>query len=377
MRFDKRIVTGVAAGAAALGLVSAGAGRLTAQDSGGFQVILSGLDNPRGLAFAGNGALYVAEAGRGGDGPCLPGEGGPDVCLGRTGAVTRLYRGVARRVITGLPSLAAPDGSGATGPHDVSIHGNGNPQVVIGLGDNPDVRMAFPDDNPIRRLGFLAELRSGGNRLSYTHDVSRHELKNPDRDVVDSNPYSVLADDSAQIIADAGGNSLLRAAKNGTIKTLTVFPPQLVDAPPFLGLPPGTQIPAASVPTCVAIGPDSAYYVGELTGFPFPVGGARVWRVPQNGRSPQVYRSGFTNVLDIAFARDGSLYVLEHAANGLLSGDPASRIIRVSADGSQRTTIADTGLTNATAMAIGRDGALYVSNNGTSAGTGQVVRIAP
>ncbi len=32
-------------------------------------VVMSGLDNPRGLAFGPNGDLYVAEAGRGGPGP--------------------------------------------------------------------------------------------------------------------------------------------------------------------------------------------------------------------------------------------------------------------------------------------------------------------
>jgi hypothetical protein len=34
-----------------------------------------------------------------------------------------------------------------------------------------------------------------------------------------------------------------------------------------------------AVPTSVAVAPDGAYYVGQLTGFPFPVGGARVFRV--------------------------------------------------------------------------------------------------
>ena len=58
----------------------------------------------------------------------------------------------------------------------------------------------------------------------------------------------------------------------------------MVDAPPFLGLPPGAQMPMQSVPTSIVKGPDGAYYVGELTGFPFQVGAARVWRLDdQNG----------------------------------------------------------------------------------------------
>lgn len=34
-------------------------------------VVMSGLDNPRGLAFGPEGALYVVEAGRGGNGPSV------------------------------------------------------------------------------------------------------------------------------------------------------------------------------------------------------------------------------------------------------------------------------------------------------------------
>jgi hypothetical protein len=46
--------------------------------------VMSGLANPRGLAFGPEGALYAAEAGRGdigeGDGPCAPAF---NVCYGR------------------------------------------------------------------------------------------------------------------------------------------------------------------------------------------------------------------------------------------------------------------------------------------------------
>jgi hypothetical protein len=41
----------------------------------------------------------------------------------------------------------------------------------------------------------------------------------------------------------------------------------------------GTRVPAEAVPTAVAVGPDGAYYVSELTGFPFSKGAARIWRV--------------------------------------------------------------------------------------------------
>ena len=52
-------------------------------------VVMSGLDNPRGLAFGPEGALYVAEAGRGGEGPCFFNSAGEFRCYGPTGAITR------------------------------------------------------------------------------------------------------------------------------------------------------------------------------------------------------------------------------------------------------------------------------------------------
>ena len=87
-----------------------------------WEVVASGLDNPRHLAFAPGGALYVAEAGRGGTGPCVdhPGLGG--FCLGFTGAVTRVHdNGPDERVVTGLPSIINEDGE-VLGPSDLVVH---------------------------------------------------------------------------------------------------------------------------------------------------------------------------------------------------------------------------------------------------------------
>jgi hypothetical protein len=68
-------------------------------------VVMSGLDNPRGLAFGPKGALYVAESGRGGTGPSIVLQG-EEQSYGPTGALTRLWRGEQERVATGLPSIA-------------------------------------------------------------------------------------------------------------------------------------------------------------------------------------------------------------------------------------------------------------------------------
>src|SRR5215208_1929621 len=53
------------------GAAAKAAGTATgATAAGGLRVVASGLDNPRGIAFGQDGALYVAEAGAGGAGPC-------------------------------------------------------------------------------------------------------------------------------------------------------------------------------------------------------------------------------------------------------------------------------------------------------------------
>ena len=131
-----------------------------------------------------------------------------------------------------------------------------------------------------------------------------------------------------------------------------------------------------AVPTAVAKGPDGALYVGELTGFPFPVDGANVYRVPADGGDPVVFASGFTNIIDIAFGPDGSLYVLEITKNGLLSGDLTGALIHVDSNGSQHE-IASAGLVAPGGVAVGRDGMLYVTNFSVLPGAGQVVRIQP
>src|SRR3954453_5342973 len=73
---------------------------------GGISVIATGLDSPPHLAFGSHGDLFVAEAGRGGSGPCFVGGEGP-ACMGASGAVTKIDRwGRQSRIASGLPPMA-------------------------------------------------------------------------------------------------------------------------------------------------------------------------------------------------------------------------------------------------------------------------------
>ena len=334
------------------------------------RTVAGGLDNPRGLAFGPHGELYVAESGRGGAGPCRPGPEG-EVCFGRSGAITVLGHGRQRRLVTGLPSVASRTGTEASGPSDVSVGADGRLYYTIGLGADPDLR------RQVEQLSGMAKLYRTGRHPAAVADLGAYEKKvNPDGVAPpDTNPTSVLSSPRGHLVVDAGGNSLLRVGARGRIATVATFPSRTVPAPQ--GLPPGsppagTPIPMEAVPTSVTRGPDGALYVGELTGFPFPAGKARVWRIAP-GQRPQVYATGFTNIIDLAWSRDGRLYVLEIARKGLLSGDRTGALVRVSGRGPHRV-VASAGLTAPGGLAI-RGRSAYVTNCSVCKGTGSVVRI--
>ena len=161
-----------------------------------------------------------------------------------------------------------------------------------------------------------------------------------------SNPYAVLAlADNHQIVVDAGANAVLEV-RDGNVSLLSLIPNRRNGR-------------RQAVPSSIALGPDGAYYVGELAESSGK-GKARVWRVPPEGGTATVYRSGFTTISGVAFGPDGSLFVTEFALNfEKLNG----RLVRVSPDGGTRTVLAGgKKLTAPTGAAVDSTGAVYVSN---------------
>ncbi len=139
----------------------------------------------------------MAEAGRGGPGPCIIPRPGVDVCLGPTGAITRIWRGTATRVFDGLPSLAGEDGTEATGPHDISFQGRGNGYVVLGLGSNPANRALLGPGGML--LDRLARFTPSGHGSLVVDFAAIETHRNPDGGARDSNPYAALALPQGQI----------------------------------------------------------------------------------------------------------------------------------------------------------------------------------
>jgi hypothetical protein len=349
--------------------VSAVPGGAGAQEPPG-EVVAAGLDNPRHLVFGPKGRIYVAEAGEGGSGPCVEHPELGEFCFGYTGALSKVGSdGSVQRVVTGLPSIQNEDGE-TLGPSDLALTGKRKFVLSIGLGGSDEFRAGFGDDGAL--LATLVSGRLNRDEVSLLADVMANEVaNNPDETDIDSNPVGILRKGNGYVIADAGGNAVVRVRGRGTFSTVAALPQGSALAPPFLGLPPGTQIPTDAVPTSVVRGPDGAFYVSQLTGFPFEKGDANIWRVVE-GEEPEVYASGLTNLTDLAFARDGSLYAVQISTNGLLTG-PIGSLVKITPGASQHEVVAD-GLFAPYGLALKKRSA-YVTTCAVCENDGAIVRI--
>jgi DNA-binding beta-propeller fold protein YncE len=342
------------------------------------EVFATDLRNPRGLNFAPNGALYVAEAGGNGHTPgpglCVPSPVPPNPlrCYGETGAITRIEPdGTPVRVVTGLPALALGDGTVEGGLTDVAFLGSA-PHALFGVGGDPrGIRSAIGRKSFL--FGKLVRATPGGT-LRIVADVAQHEIDaNPFGDTVpgtttpkvDTNPYSLLPQPGRWIVADAGANALVEVFPNGRTETFAV--------PAF-----ATREP---VPTSVAEGPDGAVYAGMLTAFPFFQGAARVQRFASDGSVQEAAVAGLTAVVDVTFDAGGTMYVLEVARGQAGPFPPPNpglgigRLLQICADGTRH--ILDGGLATPSGVAVGPDGTVYYTNNGGSPVNGQIKRVSP
>jgi len=243
-------------------------------------------------------------------------------------------------------TFAGPVFGLAAGPGDVLFAADSGAGVVRLQGGEGQLVVQLPrvtDVAPVRpgRMWAIA-----GRKLYKVVHGTPHFLAglgkferivNPDGGEIDSNPFDVAALGSRRVlIADAAANALLVSNLRGGVDWVATLPEQIVstdnaktlagcpDAPPELAdicdLP--DEIPAQAVSTSVAVGPDGAYYVTELKGFPAPLGESRIWRIEPGTRhvhceadvadSPcTVVADGFTSIVDITFGSDGTAYVVE------------------------------------------------------------------
>jgi hypothetical protein len=182
--------------------------------------------------------------------------------------------------------------------------------------------------------GKLYEFERPGD-LDVVANIGAFERRvNPDGAHIESNPFDLARIGRRRVlVADAAANAVVIADRRGRLDWVATLPTELVPTrnvkrlagcpdpiPDFAfacDLP--RRIPAEGVPTSVAVGPDGAYYVSELKGFPAPRNRSRIWRIEPGtrharcGSSPActVVADGFTSIVDINFGHDGTLHVVE------------------------------------------------------------------
>jgi hypothetical protein len=289
-----------------------------------------------GLAAAPDGGLFVPDSGAG---------------------IVSLRNGRAS-LFASLPTVS-----------DVSAIGSGNVWAITSAG---------PDGSNLYRVSK--------GRTSLVADLGAFEATvNPDGAQIETKPFDVetLTGGSA-LVADAAANAILTVNTSGQVDWVATLPSEVVptahakelvgcpDAPPDLaficGLP--DAVPTEAVPTSVEVGPDGAYYVGELKGIPAPIGESRVWRIEPGARHAEcgtspacsVVADGFTSIVDLNFGPDGTLYVteLDEASFFALElGQPAGGTVNACAFGSWSCSVVAGGLPMPMATATTKDGSLY------------------
>jgi hypothetical protein len=321
------------------------------------------LQGPLGLAVDRDGTAYVAET-FGGRLTRVDRRGRQRVVFEQTG---RSPAGVAVRPngkVVFTSTLAPEDPEGP--PTDTTLEAlrkGGRSRTIASLLEyeervNPDRRQTY---------GFRDIDAECAEQLPDDLPSARYE------GIVESNPYAVAVETrkkgrkgkkgkaTSYLVADAAGNSIVRVPANGRrLSTVAVLPPirqrvtveaveqwraQGFDLPDCII---GLRYDGEPVPTDIEIGRDGHYYVTTLPGFPEQEGAGSVWRIHHRTGKIRQVATGFSGAVDLAVARDGTIYVAE------LFADRVSTVRR----GKVRTFAE---LSTPGAIEIGPKGRVYVT----------------
>jgi len=351
--------------------------------------VVGGLNGPRGVAFDGQGSMYVAEAGNYFN--IAPGPFG----VSHTGKVSKFA------LSGGAPSLvwstlfdsvydSAHGGPEVLGPAGVSALGSGcmknsngmreGCQVLAIISESKDGVNATTPGLRFSQIGHLYRLDGATGAPTDKSDVGDQQYAWAGshaslwKEFPDSNPYGVLVtkdpttDAIRTYVVDAGSNTLSEVMPDGTNRIIAFIPNDPI---------------RDSTPTCVAQGPDGALYVGTLdlfANFGFGPGQSHVYRVDPNTSegyltAAHVWASGLTTVTACTFDRAGNFWGTEMFQP---TAGPPGDLVRIPfANPAAVQHIGGGSLPVPGGIAQGPDGSMYVTigSANTAPGSGAVVKV--
>lgn len=361
---QKKLHVAVGAALAAAALIPATA--TATKPAHTMTVFASGLNNPRGLTFGPRGGLYVAEGGLGGTMMTTPTQCtqvrapiGP-YSGGYTARISKINRkGVRATVAAGLPSDQTSQASGSlvSGVADVAFVRGQLYALESGAGCSHGLLGTNNSILLVRPNGTTKEV-ANLSAFQKTHPVAHPE---PDDFEPDGTWYSMVAVRGDLYAVDPNHGEIDRInPKTGNIT-------RVVDVSATQG---------HIVPTALAY--DGNFFFGNLGTFPIMPGSEQVRKLTSSGKI-KTWAGNLTTVLGLTFGPHHRLYVLESMTNPGFPGPSqvgSGKVVQIDPSG-KRKEIAS-GLTTPSAMTLGPDGALYVSNlgfGGPAPGAGQIVRI--
>lgn len=338
--------------------------------------LTTGLDSPRGLAFAPNGSLLVAEGGHGGD-VCTSAGALGQRCLGTTaqiskvdaatGAHTPLVTGLYSRAVT-LEGITGVDGLGASGGRLFATMTAYRQELDTASCANQPADCATVLAAARAQAGRLVQFTQSGTWKAVA-DVGGSDFDwaaaHPgfSTEPPNGNPYGLFALPSGTFVADAGANTIDFVDANGDLTVASAFAPP---APPI-------GFPADTVPTCVTVLRGNLY-AGSLSG--------HLWK--RNGSftptDVPVVDAGGKRLLHhvtgcVSDQKSGDIYLVDMWGTpgppipaGPQSAAGTGSVVRVGADGT--ATVIASGLNFPNGIALARDGSLYVTVGSTCTAVG-------
>ncbi len=308
---------------------------IIAQDEG-FETVAEGLVNPRNLSFDAEGNLYVAEAGNGGE---LI-SSFDDSAYGATGQVTMITPdGDTEVMATGFISWGT---GGSRGPQDVLVTDDAI-WVLQGEVNDPTIPLG---------TGLIGLSKDHGRVIEFVDLLTIELEEDPDGNPnEESNPTDMApGPDGTVYIANAGCNCLMAWTPDDGVSIVAAW----------------SHADDNPVPTAVDVDSMGDIYVGFLSGWPFPVEGARIEKW-SGGELVETFQ-GLSAVTGIEVTDDGTIYAVE---TGINQEGPGGRLVMVTSDSVEEIVALD----RPYGIVQGPDGMLYVTVGSRGGSGGGVVRV--